>query len=120
MGGTPLYDAIGQTIDKVGADLAALPEYDRPKRVMFIIQTDGQENSSREYTKEMIKERIEHQQSKYSWQFLFLSADASAIQDAQSFGVNKNMTVAYTSDSKGATEAFRSASLAASTFRSSN
>src|SRR5579871_331243 len=61
-GGTALLDACGQAITEVGAKLAAMPERKRPGYVMVIIATDGEENSSKEYTKPQIKKMIEHQQ----------------------------------------------------------
>jgi uncharacterized protein YegL len=45
-GGTALFDAVGMTIDKVGEKLAAMKEEDRPSKVLFVIITDGEENSS--------------------------------------------------------------------------
>ena len=49
-GSTALLDAIGRTIDKIGATLRDTDESERPERVMFVITTDGMENSSREYS----------------------------------------------------------------------
>ena len=47
--GTALYDAIGRTINSVGARLSALPESERPDQVLVMILTDGQENASKEF-----------------------------------------------------------------------
>ena len=49
-GSTALLDAIGPTIDELGAKLAALPEADRPGQVIVAILTDGMENASHRYT----------------------------------------------------------------------
>ena len=46
-GGTALYDALGRLITDVGAELAALPEDERPGTVVVVVLTDGHENSSR-------------------------------------------------------------------------
>ena len=53
-GGTALNDATAQTIDAVGERLAAMPEDERPDRVLFIIMTDGEENASRLFTREQV------------------------------------------------------------------
>src|SRR6266516_4892143 len=45
-GNTPLLDAVGTVITDTGEALAALPEDARPGRVVFVIATDGEENSS--------------------------------------------------------------------------
>lgn len=81
-GSTALLDAIGRTIVSVGEKLAALKEEDRPSRVMVIVQTDGEENSSREFTKEEIKELVENQTNKYNWQFQFIGASLASVNEA--------------------------------------
>ena len=71
-GGTALLDAVGSTITSVGKRLADTPEEERPANVMFVITTDGYENSSKEYDQKQIADMIEHQKTKYSWTFMFL------------------------------------------------
>jgi hypothetical protein len=84
---TALLDAVGFTIDKIGADLATLPEAERPRRVLFVIITDGEENCSSKYKYPQIKEMIEHQQEKYSWDFIFLAAGIDAFAEGSKFGM---------------------------------
>jgi hypothetical protein len=86
-GATALLDAVGRAIVETGERLAAMPEPERPGLVVFVILTDGQENSSKEYTKSKIKEMIERQQNVYSWQFTFLGANQDAFSEAQSLGI---------------------------------
>ena len=74
-GSTALYDAIGRTINEVGARLAATPEPDRPGKVIVAILTDGQENASTEFSRETIATMISHQQKAYAWEFVFLAAN---------------------------------------------
>ena len=50
-GSTALLDAIGKTIDDVGVRLNDTPEEERPSKVIFVITTDGYENTSRVYSK---------------------------------------------------------------------
>ncbi len=78
-GMTALLDAVGRAINETGARLAAMPEQDRPGLVVFVIVTDGEENSSQEFTRADLRKLIEHQQSEYSWQFTFLAADQDAF-----------------------------------------
>ena len=85
-GGTALNDAIGRTINETGARLAALPEEERPALIIFLVVTDGEENSSREFTGPEIKEMIEHQKTKYSWNFNFLGTEESSIGVARDLG----------------------------------
>lgn len=81
-GSTALLDAIGRTIDELGAKLAAQPEDERPGQVIVAILTDGMENASAHYTWQTIARRIRHQTEHYDWKFLFLGANQDAIATA--------------------------------------
>ncbi len=86
-GATALLDAVGRAINETGARLSKMAEQDRPGLVVFVVMTDGHENSSHEFTKAGIKKMIEHQQSVYNWQFTFLGADQDAFDEAGSMGM---------------------------------
>jgi hypothetical protein len=86
-GGTPLLDALGNTIDATGRTLAVIPETNRPNKVVFVVITDGQENSSRHQTKASVKEKIDHQSGKYGWKFVYLGANQDAFDEAGSVGI---------------------------------
>lgn len=94
-GGTALFDAIGSAIVSTGARLKAMPENERPGGVIFVIVTDGEENSSTEYRASKIKEMIEHQQNKYEWQFTYLGANQDAITNAAVIGIRANAAATY-------------------------
>lgn len=81
-GSTALLDAIGRTIDELGKKLSNTPAADRPDQVIIAILTDGEENSSKDYSWEDVAKRIRHQTDKYQWQFLFLGANQDAIATA--------------------------------------
>lgn len=87
-GGTPLYDAIGNTVSKLGDRLRSTPEQSRPSKVVVVIITDGQENSSFSYSSEKIAEMIEHQRGKYAWEFVFLGANQDAILTAKTLNIS--------------------------------
>ena len=87
-GMTALLDAVGRTIDEVGKRLSVTPENEKPEKIIFMVLTDGEENSSREYTKEQIKEKTKHQTNVYDWQFLFLGADQDAWSNAHNIGIS--------------------------------
>jgi uncharacterized protein YegL len=86
-GGTPLLDAMGQTIDRTGERFRNMPEGRRPGQVMFVIITDGEENSSHEYTKERVKQMVEHQSQVYKWEFVFLGANMDSFAEARDLGI---------------------------------
>lgn len=95
-GMTALLDAVGKSINEVGARLAKTPELERPSLLVFVILTDGQENASKEFKLSQVKEMIKHQTEKYSWQFVFLGADQDTFQ-AEQLGVSSNNTYNYKS-----------------------
>ena len=100
-GTTALLDAIGRTIHKINnAQLHTAQEY-RAEKVMFVIITDGEENSSREYSAEKVKALIEEQKKKYGWEFIFLGANIDAVQTAGNLGIKPNRAVEYIADSEG-------------------
>lgn len=86
-GGTALLDAVGLTSVAVGARLAKLPEEQRPGAVILLIITDGQENSSKEYTYEMVRKTIETQEKTYAWKYVYLGCDASTMKEGGMLGI---------------------------------
>jgi uncharacterized protein YegL len=87
-GSTALLDAIGRTIDELGAKLAATPEDLRPGQVIVAILTDGEENASRRFTWRDVAKRIRHQTEQYDWKFLFLGANQDAIATAAKMSIH--------------------------------
>jgi len=100
-GSTALLDAIGRTIDELGARLAALPEQDRPMQVIVAILTDGLENSSQNYTWRQIADAIKQQSEQYRWTFLFLGANQDAIATAAKMNIRAANAAAYVADAAG-------------------
>lgn len=100
-GSTALLDAVGKTITDIGQILSDTPEEERPEKVLFVITTDGQENSSRGYDYKRVKDMIEHQKEKYSWEFVFLAANIDAADVGERMGIDRQRTANYVSDSEG-------------------
>lgn len=100
-GSTSLLDAIGKTINKIiRATRNTKKEYQADK-VMFVIITDGMENSSEEYSYEKIKAMVEKQKERYKWEFVFLGANIDAISTAAKFGIGEDRATNYNADSLG-------------------
>lgn len=113
-GGTALLDACGFAITKVGEKLAVMPEEQRPGYVMVVIATDGQENSSHEYTRQQVKDLIQHQQDKYDWRFTYIGANQDAFAEAGSIGIAAPSVLNYMSTSRSTGSAWASAGVSVS------
>ncbi len=100
-GSTALLDAVGGAIHHIGnVHKYARPE-DVPEKTLFIITTDGMENSSTRYNYDRVKKMVERQKEKYHWEFIFLGANIDAVEVAGRFGVDKSRAVTYECDSAG-------------------
>jgi len=99
-GSTPLLDALGRGINDVEASIGRLQETERPETVVVAVITDGQENSSREFDKNQIEQMI-RKRSDAGWEFIFLSADLAAIDDAMRIGFRQDDTVAFDKSPEG-------------------
>lgn len=82
-GGTPLYDAIGKGISKVNAQV------EDGDHVLVTIITDGEENSSEEWTLKMIRTMIE-KLKKQHWTFTLIgTANLDVEAMARSFAIDE-------------------------------
>lgn len=110
-GGTSLLDAIGRAITDTGRYLKGLPEGKRPAKVLFMVMTDGQENSSREYSYEKIADMIKHQEEVYNWEFSFLGAGLDVAKQGTKMGFGVSNITNFAPNSGAATRsAFSSTS----------
>lgn len=94
-GWTPLYDAVGLGIVRTGEKLASLPGDQRPSKVVFVTQTDGMENRSKEYTRERVAAMTKDQTEKYGWQFVYLGANQDALAVGASIGTSRGTSANY-------------------------
>ena len=92
-GGTPLYDAIGAAVSKVNAQIA------KDSKVLVTIITDGEENSSREWTLQMIRNLIE-KLKKEGWTFTLIGTDNLDVESmARTMAIDEHMQ--FTEDAAG-------------------
>lgn len=82
--GTALYDALGRLIQEFERKNPNLPENDK---VLLVIQTDGQDNASREVDLNAARDLIEARQASGVWNVLFLGAGLSGWNAGSSLGV---------------------------------
>ena len=100
-GATALLDAMGSAIQKTINVQRHLPEDERAEHVIFVIMTDGYENSSCEYSYSDIKRMVKKEQEKYGWEFMFLGANIDAIEEGGRLGIRANRSVNYVHDGMG-------------------
>lgn len=86
-GYTAMNDGIGTAIDEIGLWLSDMDESERPSKNLIVIMTDGEENASKEYTLQDVKDRIKHQEEKYNWSFIYMGTDLSSLNDAKTLGI---------------------------------
>src|SRR5437867_4552427 len=67
-GNTALLDAIAQTVGRADAEAR------HDERILCLIITDGEENSSRETTVEQVKKMIRDREARGNWTFAYLGA----------------------------------------------
>jgi hypothetical protein len=110
-GMTALCDAMGKTIVSIGEKLAAMPESERPAKVIMVTITDGCENASKEYNQPRIKKMIEEQTKVYSWEFVFVGSEPKAVADAVNFyGYAKNLAFSSVAGPAGTLDAMQQVS----------
>lgn len=116
-GGTPLLDATGLAIGRVMVDQGAREATGlRKDDIVFVTVTDGEENQSREYTLEKVRQLIAERTAD-GWQFVFLSAGLDAYADAARFGYDQGSTSAWQATGRSSRAAMASMSRATSNFR---
>lgn len=85
--GTPLFDAIGTSVIKLRNDIRTEDNVG----VLVTILTDGEENSSREYSGKLIKQIIEDQKRK-GWTFTYIGANHDVESTAESLSINNHLS----------------------------
>lgn len=99
-GSTALLDAIGRTIITMQKEISG--------KVLFVITTDGRENSSVEFTKTQIKNLITNS----NWEFLYLGADIDSYGEAAGIGINQEHVANYRKTAEGINEMYNCVSKA--------
>ena len=93
-GSTALLDAIGRTILTMQKEVSG--------KVLFVITTDGYENSSVEFSKNQIRNLI----SNHNWEFVYLGADIDSYAEAAQIGIDQSRVSNYKKNSVGIDKMF--------------
>lgn len=98
-GATPLYDAIGQGVSKLNAQV------DMGDSVLVTIITDGEENCSREYDLKMVK-RLTEKLKEQDWTFTLIGTENLDVEGmAQAMSIDNHL--AFCEDAAGTAAMFQ-------------
>ena len=100
-GSTALLDALGDAINHTIEVQKVLADDERADNVVFVIITDGEENSSHKFSAKKIKQMISLEQEKYGWEFIFLGANIDAVETAGHYGIKASRAKNFVCDSVG-------------------
>lgn len=112
-GGTALYDALGTALKSIEARES---DFDK---IIVVVVTDGEENSSRSFTKTALNGMVDGRLQTNKYTFTYLGTQPETWGDAQSLGVSAGNSVKMSASGlhRGSTYAVTAASLNA--FKSS-
>lgn len=117
LGGTALFDALCLAIRQEGERLATLKEENRPNKVVVLVVTDGQENSSTVSKLDNVKADVARQRDTYSWEFVFLGANIDAFMSGNLYGFAMNSTMQFDPTANGVLHSYAAVSSTLTSYR---
>jgi uncharacterized protein YegL len=85
-GNTALYDALGVSLEELTSAIHTETQPFGEERALIIVMTDGEENSSRRYSKDQAVKMIVDREAAGNWTFVYLGADQDAWLAASGLG----------------------------------
>jgi len=116
-GTTALYDCLGRSIKSMNKKIKKTEVDKRPDKVLFVIITDGEENSSVLFNKDDVFKLIEKRERKDGWGFVYLGANQDSFSEGGKIGISKTLDFDY--NDKGTKKAYKSTSNFVSSYRMS-
>lgn len=116
-GNTPLLDAIGRGITDLRAKIDAMRWNEKPEAIIFVVQTDGQENASTQYKLQQIKDLI-NKETNNGWEFVFLGVGPDAMTQSTSMGFSAANSISYAGSAASTQTVIRSTSSNIAQYRS--
>ena len=97
-GGTPLQDAFCMTLKDI--------KDRKDEKYLFVVLTDGMENTSKEYTADDMKKLKKSLEAKENWTFVYLGANQDAFATSAAYGFTTQNTSNFNATDKGVNLAF--------------
>ena len=97
---TALYDAIGETLERLRSRCLYARKRNIPNKTLVFIMTDGKENASRRFDGKTIKTMIENKKEA-GWEFVFLAANIDAEETARDIGISEDRAIGWHADRAG-------------------
>lgn len=103
-GGTPLQDAFCMTLKDM--------KDRKDEKYLFVVLTDGMENTSREYNAKDLKKLKEKLEAKDNWTFVYLGANQDAFATSNLYGFSSSNTSNFNTTAAGTNVVFASLGVA--------
>ena len=98
-GGTPLYDAMGAAINRLKGDLYGAG----PHNVLVSVFTDGEENSSREFSGAAIRALLKELEDK-GWTFTYIGTGHDVTAASGGINISVHNSVSFSANEAGFSE----------------
>ena len=100
-GTTALLDAWGRAMAETSERVNKLPEDEQPDDVVFVVVTDGYENASKEYSRDVVFRRVDRLTDDEGWRFVYLGANQDAVAEGTKLGVRQDSAMTFSGDHHG-------------------
>lgn len=100
-GCTSLLDTLGYVINHFVNVYKNLDVENKPENILFIITTDGLENSSTKFSYSQIKRLINKTKKENNFHYLFLGANIDSELEAKKLGIGSQYSATYINNSDG-------------------
>lgn len=94
-GGTALYDAIGHCINGFSSEMEKLPLHARPSKTVLLVATDGEDNSSVQFSADAVRELVQAKQDVDGWEAILMAAEQDAVREGERLGFKSDSCITF-------------------------